>query len=438
MTQSPDQNRDDLTSEIVSWHEDARRRTLSLVSDLDDEQLMGPRLAIVNPLRWELGHVAWFQEFWTLRHARGESPILAAGDTLYDSARVAHDTRWDLPLLSMAQTREYAEEVMERSLSRLRRDAATSEEIYFHRLAIFHEDMHGEAFTYTRQTLGYPSPGRDEATRRSPYSGVVEGEAAIDGGEFRLGAEVDSGFVFDNEKWAHPVRVAPFRIARAAVTNREMLSFIEAGGYRTPSLWTSEGWRWREAAAVEAPGYWRRAEGGEWQRRVFDRWIPVDPELPVVHVSWYEADAYCRFVGRRLPTEAEWEMAAARDRRSAGSKRRYPWGDVPPNSQLANTDARAGGPLPVAAFAQGDSDAGCRQMIGNVWEWTASDFEPYPGFVCDPYKEYSAPWFGTHKVLRGGSWATPGRLLRNTWRNFYTPERRDVFAGFRTAGEASL
>jgi iron(II)-dependent oxidoreductase len=436
MAPSGDRSVDDVVHELVGWHEDARRRSLSLLAGLDDAQLMGPRLRIVNPMRWELGHVAWFQEFWTLRHARGEAPILARGDSLYDSARVAHDTRWDLPLPSMAETREYAEEVMDRSLSRLRRGEPTSQEIYFHRLAIFHEDMHGEAFTYTRQTLGYPRPATSATARPSAAPPAIAADAVVDGGELRLGAEPDSGFVFDNEKWAHPVRVPPFRIARAAVTNREMRAFVEAGGYRTRSLWTAEGWRWREDTGAESPAYWRRTTSGEWQQRAFDRWMPLEPDLPVIHVSWYEADAYCRFVGRQLPTEAQWEMAAACDSRSPGGKKRYPWGSEPPSSAVANTDARAGGPLPVGALAEGDSASGCRQMVGNVWEWTSSDFEPYPGFVCDPYKEYSAPWFKTHKVLRGGSWATPGRLLRNTWRNFYTPDRRDIFSGFRTASAA--
>jgi iron(II)-dependent oxidoreductase len=150
----------------------------------------------------------------------------------------------------------------------------------------------------------------------------------------------------------------------------------------------------------------------------------------VLHVNWHEAEAYCRWAGRRLPTEAEWELAAAGG--LDGSKRRFPWGEERPTPELANLDWRALGCVDVAAFPAGDSVFGCRHMIGNVWEWTASDFLPYPGFVADPYKEYSAPWFGTHKVLRGGCWATRSRLLRNTWRNFYLPDRRDVWAGFRT------
>jgi iron(II)-dependent oxidoreductase len=174
--------------------------------------------------------------------------------------------------------------------------------------------------------------------------------------------------------------------------------------------------------------YWHPAAGGRWLVRHFADLSPLAAHQPVVHLCWFEAEAYCRWAGRRLPTEAEWELAAATPR-----KRRFPWGEDPPDEERANLDGRAGGPVDVGCHPAGDSAAGCRQMIGNVWEWTASDFQPYPGFVTDPYKEYSEPWFASpHKVLRGGCWATRGRLLRNTWRNFYPPDRRDVLAGFRT------
>jgi iron(II)-dependent oxidoreductase len=250
----------------------------------------------------------------------------------------------------------------------------------------------------------------------------------VPGGTFLLGATADEPFVVDNEKWAHPVEVRPFAIARAPVTQAEFTAFVEDGGYRRRPLWNPAGWRWREEAGAEHPVYWRRESGGQWLRRDFDRWVGLEPDRPALHVNWYEADAYCRWAGRRLPTEAEWEMAAA----GPGPKRRFPWGQAPPSVAHANLDGRAAGCVDVGAVPGGDSACGCRQMLGNVWEWTASDFQPYPGFAADPYREYSAPWFGTHKVLRGGCWATRGRLLRNTWRNFSRPERRDVWAGFRT------
>lgn len=420
---------------------DARARTLSLAVDLDDQQWLGPELAIVNPLRWELGHVAWFQEYWTLRRARGRAPLRDDGDRLYDSSRVAHDTRWGLPLPDRAGTLAYMEETLARSLA----VANDGGDLYFHHLALFHEDMHDEAFTYTRQTLGYPAPafatlergavgavGATGAAGLTRGAGPLPGDVEVPGARFQLGAVDQGSFVFDNEKWAHPVDVATFRIARAAVTNEDYAAFVDAQGYQRRELWSDDGWRWRVDAGAEHPVYWQRRAGGGFDVRRYDQLVALEPYEPVVHVSWFEAEAYCRWAKRRLPSEAEWELAA-----SSVAKRRFPWGDEPPSRRHANLDGAQGGPVDVAAFADGDSAFGCRQMIGNVWEWTASRLQPYPGFVVDPYAEYSAPWFATpHNVLRGGCWATRGRLLRNTWRNFYPPQRRDVLAGFRTCALA--
>jgi iron(II)-dependent oxidoreductase len=416
---------------LAAWVQDARRRTLAIVADLTDQQLLGPQLAIVNPPLWEIGHVGWFQEKWVLRHANGRPPRRVDADALYDSAAVAHDTRWDLLLPSREQTLRYLAEVEKQVLERLAEGPRT-DEIYFMMLSVFHEDMHAEAFTYTRQTHAYPAPQWPDRTAGVPTDEDAPwpGDVALAGGTFRLGAEQGGAFVFDNEKWAHPVELRPFAIARAPVTQAEFAAFVEDGGYRRRDLWGPEGWSWRERAGAEQPVYWRRQADG-WQRRDFDRWVALEPHRPVIHVNWYEADAYCRWARRRLPTEAEWEAAAsglAEGRR----KSLYPWGDAMPTPDRANLDARAGGCEGVAVHPAGDSPCGCRQMFGNVWEWTADRFLPYPGFVPDPYSQYSAPWFSDHQVLRGGCWATRGRLLRTTWRNFYRPDRRDVFAGFRT------
>jgi iron(II)-dependent oxidoreductase len=446
--------------ELVRLLKDARNRTVNLVADLSDEQMIGPRLAIVNPPLWEIGHVAWTEEFWTLRHLRGQKPLLEDADRLYNSTDVAHDTRWELLLPSRGQTLSYMETVLDRVVANLGA-TPSPEEIYFHLLVLFHEDMHGEALAYTRQTLGYPppkagagAPSQNGQLRAPP----VLGDAEIPGGTFMLGATPDFPFVFDNEKWAHPVEIAPYRIARAPVTNGEFAAFVDDGGYRRREFWNAEGRRWLQTGGspaldrsfskffkkeqgygshaasetIEHPVYWQKESNGRWLQRVFDRWIPLRENLPVMHVNWYEADAYCKWAKRRLPTEAEWEMAAAAELNRTQRKRKFPWGDAPPTPARANLDGDASGLLDAAALPEGDSAFGCRQMIGNVWEWTASDFLPYPGFVVDPYKEYSQPWFGTHKVLRGGCWATRARLIRNTWRNFYTPDRRDVWAGFRT------
>jgi iron(II)-dependent oxidoreductase len=422
---------------LADWVRDARQRTGELVADLGDDQLMGPHLPITNPLLWELGHVAWFQEKWVFRRT-GAASIRPDADRLYDSSHVLHDTRWDLPLPSRDATLRYLGDVRDRVLERLTRREPDPEDTYFILLTIFHEDMHGEAFTYTRQTLGYPAPRLQTVPAPDRDGGPLAGDVEVPGGTFWLGAGPDEPFVFDNEKWAHPVEVRPFAIARAPVTQAEFAAFVEEGGYSQERFWSEAGWRWRAETDARHPVYWRREAAGGWRRRDFDRWVPLEPHRPVLHVSWYEAEAYCRWAGRRLPTEAEWEAAASARPGPAGllggldAKRRFPWGEQVPTPDRAHLDSVSLGCRNVGALAAGDSAFGCRQMIGNVWEWTASDFLPYPGFVVDPYQDYSAPWFGTHKVLRGGCWATRARLLRNTWRNFYRPERRDVWAGFRT------
>ncbi|HEX6828913.1 MAG TPA: SUMF1/EgtB/PvdO family nonheme iron enzyme, partial [Burkholderiales bacterium] len=341
---------------------------------------------------------------------------------------VPHGIRWDLPLPTLEQTLGYLERVLAAVLEGIEGGQAGPETAYFAQLAAFHEDMHNEAFDMMRQLLGYAPP----AHCREPAPGAASwpGDAEVPGGEFMLGAQLGDGFVFDNEKWAHPVQVRPFRIARAPVTHREFAAFVEDGGYARSELWSAAGWRWRERAGAVAPACWC-GRPGDWRLRWFDRELPLPPDAPVMQVSWHEAQAWCRWAGRRLPGEAEWELAAAETPGGDG-RRRYPWGDAPPDAKRANLLGVAGAPADVAAYAEGDSGRGCRQMLGNVWEWTASDFLPYPGFVVDPYRDYSAPWFASHKVLRGGSFASAPRLLRNTFRNFYTPDRRDVFAGFRS------
>jgi iron(II)-dependent oxidoreductase len=449
-------------SQLIEALQEARERTLELVVDLNETQLIGPRLQIVNPLRWEIGHLAWFQEFWVLRHLSNMAPILKHGDELYDSARVAHDTRWDLPLPDRDETFAYMRQVLERVIEQTNygshglRDAEGYDADYFLNLVLLHEQMHDEAITYTRQTLSYPPPAIRIAVKQAddvaevnkvrlaeqnltlaPPDNYLPADAEIPGGKFTLGSAPEQHFAFDNEQFAHEVEIAPFAISKTAVTNGEFKCFVEDGGYRKGEFWTAEGWQWRTSVGAEHPVYWRGEGNRRWLRRNFDAWAALDERLPVIHVNWYEADAYCRWAGRRLPTEAEWELAASAEPAAGGRgitthKRRYPWGNDSPTPERANLDWRAMGSIPVDALPAGDSACGCRQMIGNVWEWTASDFKPYPGFIAGPYKEYSEPWFGDQKVLRGGCWATRSRLIHNTYRNFYTPDRRDVWAGFRT------
>jgi gamma-glutamyl hercynylcysteine S-oxide synthase len=348
----------------------SRDNTVRVTAQFDGARLLGPKLAIVNPPLWEIGHVGWFQERWCLRWrddgTLGES-LLPDADRLYDSATVAHDTRWDLPLPSLAATRAYLDAVLERVISRMAREPENEKLAYFVRLATLHEDMHAEAFCYTHQTLGYAAPEIGNPGTEPELPDCEDLHFA--GGTLRMGAERGTKeFVFDNEKWAHDVEVAPFRISPRPVTNREYLEYVAQGG--------------------RAPRYWRKQDGrsheSAWQERRFDRWRPLEPDAPVRHVDWNEAQAWCRWRGRRLPSEAEWQLAAS------------------------------------------------RMQWGEVWEWTASAFAPFPGFSADPYADYSQPWFHTHRVLRGASFATPRRLVRPAFRNFYMADRGDVFAGFRT------
>jgi len=340
----------------------SRKRLEQIIAPFHGERLLGPKLAIVNPPQWEIGHVGWFQERWCLREGTGKGSILKGADSLYDSSAIAHDIRWNLPLPSIGDTKRYLRNVQELVLERLERQPENEQLRYFVRLATYHEDMHGEAFHYTCQTLGY----EDSSPQEENFAAGKAEDLQISGGRFLLGAIEGGGeFVFDNEKWAHEVEVAPFSIAAAPVTNAQYLQFVEDGG--------------------NAPRYWREI-GGEWRERRFDKWIAVNGGEPVRHVDWNEARAYCTWAGRRLPAEAEFELAL--------KHKDFSW--------------------------------------GAVWEWTASAFEPYPGFVIDPYADYSKPWFGTHKVLRGASFTTPRRMVRRTFRNFYQPHRGDVFCGFRT------
>jgi iron(II)-dependent oxidoreductase len=354
---------------------DARRRTLAIYAELELERVEVPRIPILNPPLWELAHIAWFQEYWCIRYdaardAPARASILANADALFDSRTVPHDSRWSLAYPGVDRVRAYMDDTLDATLAAL---ARTSEpERYFFALAALHEDMHGEALMMTLQTMSWALPG---AVDCHPRARIVRSahDVAFEGGEFEQGTRRDAAaFTFDNEKWAHSVRVEPFAMADAPVTEGEYARFVE------------------ESSAARQPRHWRR-EGGAWLVRVFDRWRPLDPMMPMMHVSLEDARAYCDWVGRRLPTESEWEFAA-----------------------------RSG------------HAASLRESMGAVWEWTATAFAPYPGFGADPYREYSEPWFHSHYVLRGGSFATQRRLMHERFRNFYLPHRDDVFAGFRT------
>ena len=418
---------------------DADARTIALIEGLSDEQLMGPRLGIVNPMLWEIGHIAWFHEKFILRDRDQRPPVLENTDALYDSMAVAHVTRWDLDLPDLAATVKYRESVRDLIIERLGSDELASvENSYFTQLTVFHEDMHDEAFSYTRQTQGYPPPPFvEDVPVAIDDAGSYPGDVEVPGGIHMLGSSPKAPYFMDNEKWGQGYEVKPFSISKAPVTNAEFAAFVDAGGYQREELWTNAGWQWRNHAGAEHPVYWQNIDG-DWQAKYFDKFEALRQHAPVVHVNWYEAQAWCKWAARRLPWEGEWEVAASRAPQSdadtlKGPEARYPWGNDVATRDHANLDGDYGRPVDVGAFSEGDSAYGCRQMMGNVWEWTQSVFAPFEGFVPDPYTDYSKPWFdGRHAVLRGGSWATRNRIVWNTFRNFYTCDRRDVVAGFRT------
>jgi ergothioneine biosynthesis protein EgtB len=334
--------------------------------------------------------VAWFAEWFVLRAARSSRPgdaagpsLLAQADGWFDSNLVAHDTRWALDLPGPDALKAYCGEVLERIRERLAQAPADDAALYPYRLVLAHEDMHGEALLYTLQTLGAPAPvsGTD-----GPQPATA-GQIAFAGGDFLLGGEQARGFVFDNERQAASCHVAPFAIDAGLVSNAAWLGFMRDGGYRDPGFWSAAGRAWLLEQGRSAPRYWQPA-GADWQALRFGRLLALDPAAPVRHVSLYEAQAYCSWAGRRLPREEEWEFAAS----------------------------------------SGHPDFGW----GQLWEWTASHFLPWPGFSADRYREYSQPSFGSCQTLRGASFATPARLRSPRFRNFYTPGRDDIFAGFRT------
>jgi ergothioneine biosynthesis protein EgtB len=376
---------------------DARHYTLALFDTLAEagyaDAARVPRSALINPPLWELGHTAWFAEWFVLRAASSSRPgdafghsLLARGDDWFDSNLVEHRTRWALDLPGPGAIQTYCQEVLERILERLANEPDEDAALYPYRLALAHEDMHGEALLYTLQTLGVALRSEMVGTLPAP---LPAGEIAFEGGSFVRGGDQSRGFVFDNEKAAARCRVAPFAIDAGLVTNARYLAFVEDGGYRDARYWSEAGRAWLTDSARSAPRYWRRdADGGDWQQLRFGRRVALVPESPVRHLTLHEAQAYCRWAGRRLPTEAEWEFAAASGHPD------FAW--------------------------------------GGLWEWTATPFLPYAGFAPDRYLEYSAPWFGSRQVLRGASFATPARFRSPVFRNFFTSGRDDIFNGFRT------
>jgi iron(II)-dependent oxidoreductase len=424
--------REQIAGELIA----ARDRTSGLTDCLDDADLIRQHSPLMSPLVWDLAHIANQEELWLLRGVGGREPMRPEIDPLYDAFEHPRSERPTLPLLAPADARRYAREVRGRVLDLVEAAPLTGSRLltsgFVFGMIAQHEQQHDETMLITHQlrkgapVLSAPPPVPPPADALG-----LPSEVLVPGGPFTMGTS-DEPWALDNEKPAHTVDVAAFFLDTVPVTNAAYLEFIADGGYDEPRWWTRAGWEHRQRAGLGAPLYWHR-DGTQWMRTRFGVTEPVPPAEPVLHVCWYEADAYARWAGRRLPTEAEWEKAARFDP-VTGVSRRYPWGDEAPDASRANLGQRHLQPAPAGSYPAGAAPCGARQLIGDVWEWTSSDFLSYPGFSAWPYREYSEVFFGAdYKVLRGGAFAVNPVVCRGTFRNWDYPIRRQIFAGFRTA-----
>nr|WP_107291989.1 ergothioneine biosynthesis protein EgtB [Streptomyces ambofaciens] len=415
----------------------ARDRTTLLTSCVEGPDLTGQVSPLMSPLVWDLAHIGNQEEQWLLRAVGGQEAIRPEIDSLYDAFEHPRAERPRLPLLSPAEARRYAADVRARALDVLEGAAfhgtRLTEAGFAFGMIAQHEQQHDETMLITHQLRKGPQALTAPDPEPVPlFTGPAE--VLVPGGPFTMGTSTEP-WALDNERPAHRREVAPFHLDTTPVTNGAYQAFIDDGGYDDPRWWAPAGWDHVRRHSLTAPLFWRR-DGGQWLRRRFGVTEVVPADEPVVHVCWYEADAYARWAGRRLPTEAEWEKAARHD--PAGDRTaRYPWGDADPGPEHANLGQRHLRPAPAGSYPAGESPLGIRQLIGDVWEWTSSDFTPYPGFEAFPYKEYSEVFFGPeYKVLRGGSFAVDAVACRGTFRNWDYPIRRQIFSGFRTARSA--
>jgi len=421
---------------------EARRRTLALVEPLTEDQVNRQFSPIMSPLAWDIGHIAAFADLWVSRAVPSREPLRPDLFEVYDATETPRAGRGELPYLRCHEALAYGDAVLERALAGLSEvdvspagDRLNAGGFVWHML-IQHEHQHNETMVQAMQLAGgampaplsrSPNGGRSAAAGSAPTRGAATSETVLfPGGRAPIGADA-AGFAYDNERPRHEVELAAFELDAAPVTNGAFGEWVEAGGYAREKWWSPAGWAWRVRDGAKRPLYWTE-DGLE---RRFDHLEEIDPDLPVTHVSWFEADAYAHAHGRRLPTELEWEAAATWDAETA-RQLPFPWGDEAPVPERANLDVSAGGPAPAGALAAGAAPCGALGMVGDVWEWTASELRGYPGFAAFPYHEYSEIFFGTGlRVLRGGSWATRPTLARPTFRNWDLPHRRQIFAGFR-------
>ncbi|HET7475048.1 MAG TPA: ergothioneine biosynthesis protein EgtB [Dermatophilaceae bacterium] len=425
-----------LKSYVAAELERVRARSVGLTTGvLDDGELRKQHSPLMSPLVWDFAHVGNYEELWLLRELSGVAPMRPEIDNLYDAFEHPRAQRPALPLLSPADSTAYTELVRRKVLDaldavRLDQSRPLLRDGFVYGMVLQHEHQHDETMLATHQLRrgeGVLTPTDGD---RAPACEPLPREVLVPGGEFVMGTSSDP-WAYDNERPAHRRHLPAFWVDTTPVSVGAYRGFMEQGGYDDPRWWSPQGWGWRQRTNSRAPQFWVQ-DGTGWGRRRFGRLEPLPDDEPVQHVCWFEADAYARWAGRRLPTEAEWEKAASWDP-ATGTKRRYPWGDQPPTAVHANLGQRRLGPTPVGSYPAGAAPCGAVQLLGDVWEWTATDFTGHPGFCTFPYREYSQVFFGSeYKVLRGGSWATDPLACRATFRNWDYPVRRQIFAGFRT------
>jgi gamma-glutamyl hercynylcysteine S-oxide synthase len=392
-----------------------RQRSLDLWKRIDPAFFSSQAHRDFSPIGWHFGHIAYTEAFWIIEKLAGFPPLYPEYRLLFAADGLPKALRQNLP--SPDTIREYLETVRKQVFNYLEVAPVDRQERLW-RWLLQHESQHNETIAIVWQLHRFP----DLSSRRDPSLPLPKNvQVEIPGGIFRLGSNAIKAQ--DNERPAHPVELNTFYLDKYPVTCIEYRALIEAGGYRRQELWSPAGWRWLQENPVDAPLYW------------LDR--PERDYHPVCGVSWYEAEAYANFVGKRLPTEEEWEKAASGEA-LAGVTRVYPWGNTLPDISCCNHDLHLGDTTAVNAYEHELSPYGCADMLGNVWEWTASIFAPYPDFIPYPYRGYSQVYFDQgHRVLRGGSWATRRWGLRNSFRNWYTPDTRQIFAGFRLVSPGS-
>ena len=446
LTVPPSLNAPPSKQEIADLLTEARERTFVLISGLSDEDLHRQHDPLMSPIIWDVGHIAHFEELWLTQNLDGAIKF-SEMPGMYNPLEHPRATRASLALPTLAQMTERLREIRSRVFNRLEslewNDAnPLLRDGYVYNMVLQHEYQHNETILQTLQLKKgepYRAPRRIDVVARGEWdaqsrSPDKDGMMSFDGGRVTIGTG-DRSAAYDNERPQHEVKLRPFLIDRTPVTNGQYLEFISDGAYDRRELWSEGGQRWVTETGAVAPKYWFR-DGDSWFSHTMDLTRAVDPSRPVCHVCYHEAEAFANWSGKRLPTEFEWEAAASWDA-STSKARSFPWGASAPTAALANIDQLSFAAARTDTYYRNVSPSGCYGMIGDVWEWTSSDFGGYPGFESFPYKEYSEEFFGSeYKVLRGGSWATRPGAIRNTFRNWDYPIRRQIFSGFRCARDA--